>query len=131
MKFIVLLVILCMGYTLKAQSDNDIVKMILGEKFVNVPNKLKENGVWYFYHFRNTQTVSGEDNKDKFFSIENGDKRTKVWILEYNKENIVTEVKINCRHDDRGQVEDIQKMKDFDGFHVGIYSTDVIYRWKK
>jgi len=56
---------------------------------------------------------------------------TKVWIIQYNKENVITEIKVNCRHDDRGQVEDIEKMTDFDDHHVGVFSTDFMFQLTK
>ena len=122
---------LIMAAAAQAQTDMEIVDMILGEKFINVPNKLKAANVWNHYHFRNTQATDGTDSKDKFMSIQNGAGHTKVWILGYNKENVVTEIKINCRHDDRGQVEDIEKMVGYSDYHVGVFSTDYIFRFKK
>ena len=92
---------------------------------------MKAVGIWSHYHFRDTETTSGSDPKDKFMSIQNGLGHTKVWIIDYNKDNVITEIRINCRHDDRGQVEDIEQMKDFDDHHVGVFSTDFIFRLKR
>jgi hypothetical protein len=131
MKYTLLIAFTVLFYSAQAQTDMNIVDMILGEKFINVPNKLKAAGIWNHYHFRNTQTTDGSDSKDKFMSIQNGAGHTKVWVLAYNKENVVTEIRINCRHDDRGQVEDIEKMVGYTDYHIGVFSTDYIFKLKK
>ena len=129
-----LLCALLFASTLKAnaQSDIEIAKSLLGQPYGQANAILSKMHVWYHYHFRETKSASGDDTKPKFYSIQNGDKVTKVWIIKYDKEKIIDEITVNFRHDDRGQVEDAQKVAVLaDDFHIGVYSTDIIFRWKR
>lgn len=44
---------------------------------------------------------------------------------------IVNEIIINFRHDSREQVEASLKITDADDYHVGNYSTDLVFKLKK
>jgi hypothetical protein len=55
-----------------------------------------------------------------------------VWVIHYNKEMVINEIVINFRHDDRKQVEDLQKVAAMaSDHHIGTYSTDIVLKWKK
>lgn len=113
-------------------SDVDIVKALLGQPYGQANAILAKMKVWFQYHYRDTKNVDGEDNKAKFYSIENDMKRTKVWTIYYNKEQIIDEIIINYRHDDRSQVEDCQAMRAYTSEgHTGRYSTDLVFKLKK
>ncbi|MEJ7646788.1 MAG: hypothetical protein WKF87_19485 [Chryseolinea sp.] len=99
---------------------------LLGQKYTMAGPLLQKMGIWFHLHYRDT-ALRGDDTKPKFYSIEIGDKVTKVWILKYNKDKIVDEIRIKFRHDDRRQVEDAQKVAlSADDYHIGLYSTDII-----
>lgn len=131
MKIILTTVALCFPLVAGAQTDVEISNALIGQPYAQCNAILSNLKVWYHYHFRDTKNADGNDLKPKFYSIENGDKVTKVWILKYNKEKVIDEIIINFRHDDRRQVEDAQMMAPlvFD-YHVGTYSTDIVIRSK-
>lgn len=114
-----------------AQTDVEISNSLIHQPYAQCNAILSKMGVWYHYHYRDTKNADGNDVKPKFYSIENGNKSTKVWIIKYNKEKIIDEIIINFRHDDRRQVEDAQRLAPlvFD-YHVGTYSTDIVIRSK-
>ncbi len=112
-------------------TDNDIVKSLLGKSYFNVNPILDKLGVWYHYNFQPNTSASGDDLKPKIYSISNSAGSVKVYILNLDKERLIEEIVINFRHDSKEQVEDIAKMKSPTDYHVGTYSTDIIYKLEK
>lgn len=111
-------------------TDHDIVKALLGQNIYAINPALDKLGIWYSFHFKDNKNVKGEEVRPKIYSIANSEGRTKVYIIRFTKELSVNEIIINYRHDDRNQVEDLKRMPTADEFHVGTYSTDLVYRLK-
>lgn len=114
-------------------TDNDIVKSILGQEYFNVNHILDSLGVWYHMHLPEVIKPN-----EKVYSISNSKGSVKLYILKHtfgnlNNEDgkIIEEITINFRHDSREQIEDIKNMLDVSVYHVGKYSTDIVYRLKK
>jgi hypothetical protein len=115
-------------------TDQDIVKLTLGKKYGNLHKTLDSLGVWYALHLDNDKYKEARGVKDfkKMYSIADGKGTVKVWAIILNENtNIVIEEVINYRHDSRQQVEDSRRIKDFTAFHVGLYSTDIVFQLKK
>ena len=106
-------------------TDTDIVNSILGKKYYEVNPKLDSLGVWYHAHIQ-----------DKFkeeirvYSISDGDGTVKLFVLKIYF-GIIKEIIINYRHDSREQIEDAMKITKQTGFHIGKYSTDMVFKYKK
>ena len=133
----ILTVIILMGFsfcTTAQITDNDIVKASLGRSYPQLHKSLDSLGVWYAFHVDNDQGKSqrGVVDAKKVYSISDGKESTKVWVFVLNKTtNVVDEIVINYRHDSRQQVEDARRLRDFTDFHVGLYSTDYVFKRKK
>ena len=115
-------------------TDNEIVKSALGRAYPQLHKSLDSLGVWYAFHVDNDQSKSqrGVVDAKKVYSISDGNGSTKVWVFVLNKTtNVVDEIVVNYRHDSRQQVEDSRRLRDFTDFHVGLYSTDYVFRRRK
>lgn len=135
MRYTLLLTLILIASNSVAQSrskvtDHDVVKALLGVNLYSINSTLDKLGVWYHFHFKDDKSSKGEDYKPRIYSISNSDEHTKVFIIRYSRELVVDEVMINFRHDDRTQVEDMKRMPAPTEFHVGTYSTDLVYRLK-
>jgi hypothetical protein len=114
-------------------SDMDIIKCTLGKNYSKMHKSLDSLGVWYAMHQDNDQQkTSGKipDTK-KIYSISDSKGSTKVWAVVLSKTGLIEELVLNFRHDSRQQVEDSRRLKDFTDFHVGLYSTDFVFKKKK
>jgi hypothetical protein len=131
MKALFTLAFITAALVVNAQTDTEILELMLGSKFDDLPNKMKDAGVWMYNHGRATNSAPGTDARERILSVQNGEGHTKVWVIKYNKEGIINEIRINFRHDDRGQVEDCAQMKGYTEFHVGVGSTDAFFKLKK
>lgn len=135
MKHVILILTLVVTHFSYGQvTDQDIVKLTLGKKYGNLHKTLDSLGVWYALHLDNDKYKEARGVKDfkKMYSIADGKGTVKVWAVILNENtNIVIEEVINYRHDSRDQVEDARRMKDFTAFHVGLYSTDIVFQLKK
>lgn len=132
MKQILVIVTLTFAVPASAQTDIEIVNALLGQPYAKANAILSRMGVWYHHHYKNTRNATGEDSKAKFYSIENSDKVTKVWIIHFDKDMVMNEIVINFRHDDKRQVEDSQKLAVLAAdHHIGTYSTDLVFKSKK
>lgn len=132
MKIILLLTALGFPLAASAQTDIEIVNALLGQPYAQANAILAKMGVVYHYHYKDTKNAAGEDPRPKVYSIQNNEKITKVWILHYDKAVIVDEIVINFRHDDMRQVDDSQRLATVASeFHVGTYSTDLVFKKKK
>jgi hypothetical protein len=107
-------------------TDSDIVKSLLGKNFYEITTKLDSLGVWYHMHLP-------EDIKEgqKVCSISDSKGSVKVYTFKLYNGKTIDEIKINFRHDSREQVEDAMKIEGQSAFHVGHYSTDIVFQWKK
>jgi hypothetical protein len=124
---VLVFVITLIGYKGFSQvTDSDIVKSLLGKNFFTITTKLDSLGVWYHMHLP-------EDIKEdqKVCSISDSKGSVKVYTFKLYNGKIVEEIKINFRHDSREQVEDAMNVEGSSGFHVGHYSTDIVFIWKK
>lgn len=107
-------------------TDTDIVNSLLGKKYFEVNSKLDSLGVWYHNHLQ-------EKFKDdvRIYSIADGDGTVKLFTLKVNQGGMITEIVINYRHDSREQIEDAMKITTQTDFHIGKYSTDMVFKYKK
>jgi hypothetical protein len=112
-------------------TDSEIAKAMLGKKTYEIGKVLTELGVWFHFHFQEDKIDKGEEKYPKIYSIANSEGHAKVYIVRNTVDQTVYEVMINFRHDDRSQVTDLEKISTPDEYHVGTYSTDVIYRLKQ
>jgi hypothetical protein len=115
-------------------TDNDIVRSTLGKKYPHLHKALDSLAVWYVLHIDNDQqkAARGVPDVKKIYSISDGKGSVKVWAYVLNKtSNEIDEIVINYRHDSRQQVEDSRKLRDYTDFHVGLYSTDYVFKRKK
>jgi putative heme degradation protein len=112
-------------------TDSDITKALLGKKTYEVSGALKDLGVWFHFHFMENRVDKGEEKYPKIYSIADSHGHAKVYLLRNTADQVIYEVMINFRHDDQAQVMDLEKISTPDEYHVGTYSTDVIYRLKK
>ncbi len=110
------------GNTFGQITDTDIVNSLLGKKFYEINPQLDSLGVWYHTHFP-------EKIKEniKVYSIADGDGTVKLFKIKIQL-NIIYEIVINYRHDSREQIEDAEKIKNASSFHVGTYSTDMVFK---
>lgn len=125
MKTIAILFSLLLSATVFSQvTDDIIVNSLLGKKYFEVNAKLDSLDVWYHAHYP-------EKIKEniKVYSIADGDGTVKLFTLKLD-DGIIDEIVINYRHDDREQVEDASSVKSQTGFHVGKYSTDMVFTLK-
>lgn len=122
-----LLIITLIGFKGISQvTDSDIVKALLGKNFFEIPTKLDSLGVWYHIHM--PENIK-EDKK--VYSISDSKGSVKVYTFKLYDGKIIEEIIINFRHDSREQVEDATKVVGQSGYHVGHYSTDIVFTWKK
>jgi hypothetical protein len=112
-------------------TDTDIVKAILGKNYVEVNNSLDRLGVWYHMHMDFSKLKSAKGDMKRVYSIANGKEDVKVWALKLTSNNIVDEIVINFRHDSRADVEAIGTVSGQSDFHVGVFSTDIVFKRKK
>lgn len=106
-------------------TDNDIVNSIIGKHFYEVNSKLDSLDVWYCPHY--PESIK---SYQKVFSIADGKGSVKLFTLSLD-ETIIDEITINYRHDSREQCEDFLKITDQSSFHVGKYSSDMVFKLKK
>jgi len=125
-----ILLLFCFKGISQQVSDNDIVKSLLGQEYFNVNHILDSLGVWYHMHLPEVNKPN-----EKVYSISNSKGSVKLYILKHsfgnvNNENgkIIEEITINFRHDSREQIEDLMNMTNISIYHVGKYSTDIVYK---
>lgn len=132
MKSACLLLFLISAFSAHAQTDIEITNALLGQPYAQANAILSKMKVWYHHHYKDTRNVAGEDTKAKFYSIEDGDGVTKVWAIHYDKAMVINEIVINYRHDDKRQVESLQKVAAMaSDHHIGTYSTDLVFKLKR
>ncbi|MDP2722196.1 MAG: hypothetical protein Q8O72_05525 [Bacteroidales bacterium] len=112
-------------FSLAQVTDNDIVKSIIGKHFYEINSKLDSLGVWYCPHY--PENIS---ELQKVFSIADRKGSVKLFTLSLF-ETIIDEITINYRHDSREQCEDFLKITGQTSFHVGKYSSDMVFKRKK
>lgn len=122
-------VLLTVGISAEGQQmDETVVKSLLGRNFYSANNILDSLGVWYYHHFHENKSVSGQETKAKIYSIEAGG-AVKVYMIHLHPvQKHITEIVVNFRHDDKRQVEAMRKMPTPTEWHIGTYSTDMEYR---
>lgn len=105
-------------------TDTEIVNSVLGKEYYEVNPVLDSLGVWYHAHYP-------EKIKSyvKVYSIADGEGTVKLFTLKLNEMKVI-EIVINYRHDSMEQVEDMSKLKNQSSFHVGKYSTDMVFKLK-
>lgn len=125
MKVLVIFFLLFLSSNMFAQvTDTDIVNSILGKQYYEVNPKLDSLGVWYHAHYPDKIK-----SYLKVYSIADEDGTVKLFTLNL-EENVITEIVINYRHDNKEQIEDLVKIKSQTSFHVGKYSTDMVFHLK-
>jgi hypothetical protein len=113
-------------------TDTDIVKATLGRNHYFINKALDSLQVWYHAHQNNRQ-VKNLDFK-KVYSISDGKGSVKVYAFVLSKDDggkNIEEIVINYRHDSKEQIEDSKKVKSYSDYHVGLYSTDFVFKRKK
>lgn len=135
MKLLITLTLVVISLSAHSQiSDQDIVNATIGKSYPRVHSVLDSLGIWYALHIDNDNEKSqrGVPDRKKIFSISDGKGVVKVWAFVLDTSgNIVDEIVINYRHDSRQQVEDSRKLKGFADFHVGLYSSDFVFKKRK
>ena len=132
MKTLIILTVALLPFFANAQvSTSDIVQASIGRSYFDLHKTLDTLGVWYYMHLDVDKVSSGKHDLKKIYSIEDGHKSTKVYSFKLNTNNIIDEVIVNFRHDVRQHVEEISKITTYSDFHVGIWSTDMIFRKSK
>jgi hypothetical protein len=111
-------------------STSDIVKATLGKSYFNLNKTLDSLGVWYYMHLDVEKSSTGKQDLKKIYSIEDGFKSTKVYSFKLNIKNIIDEIIVNFRHDVKEDAVEIGTITTHSDFHVGIYSTDFVFRKK-
>ena len=128
-KITIALFIVISSLSLKAQAtDSVIVHAVLGRYYYEIPKILDSLKVWHHAHL-----VEKVAKSVRWYSIEDANKAVKVYKFNLTSEAgyVVNEVVINYRHDSREQVEASLKITDADDYHVGTYSTDLVFKLKK
>ena len=117
----IILLLFLFGNTFGQVTDNDIVNSILGKQYYEVNTKLDSLGIWYHAHYpENIKSFV------KVYSIADSEGTVKLFTLNLD-ENTIEEIVINYRHDSREQIEDLMKLTSQSSFHVGKYSTDMVF----
>lgn len=133
-KLIAFMLLALSGISLNAysQTDEEIVRGLLGKNLYKANHILDSLGVWYYHHFHENKIVSGQETRPKIYSISNGEGSVKVYIFKVHPDKkYIDEITINFRHDSKEQVEDLKKMWTPDEYHVGTYSTDLTFKIRR
>jgi hypothetical protein len=124
-----LLIILLGALTCEAQvTDNDIVQATVGKSYFRMHKALDSLGVWYHLHMDVEKVNLGKSDSKKIYSVADGKGNVKVYSIKLSSSNIVDEIIINFRHDKKEDVLAISAMNNHSGFHVGIFSTDIVFK---
>ena len=108
-------------------TDNQIAKSLLGIEYYQINDKLNTLGVWYKMHMINNIKIV--EQEVKVYSIESSNGTVKLYKMEL-KGGKVSVVIVNYRHDNKQHIVDMMESIDHDDSHVGVYSTDLIYKYK-
>lgn len=122
-----------LNYCTAQVTISDIVKLSLGRSINKLHPTLDSLGVWYHMHFDKNQNKSSNAGQDlkRIYSISDSKGSVKVYAFKLDTKNIIEEIIINFRHDSREHVEDAGKIKTQTSFHVGQYSTDMVFTRRK
>jgi hypothetical protein len=133
MKIFILVVTFCgiISHACAQVTTSAVVKATIGKSYFNLNKTLDSLGVWYYMHLDVEKSSTGKQDFKKIYSIEDGFKSTKVYSFKLNTNNIIDEIIINFRHDMKAHVEEISRITTHSDFHVGVFSTDFIFRKKK
>jgi hypothetical protein len=133
MRSTIVALLIVVATTSNAQvTDSQIVNTLLGVNYSKVHPTLDSLGVWYHSHLIDNKVAQGYiDRKPKVYSVENETGSIKVYFLKLNAAGVIDEIVINFSHDNKQHVEEILKMRQPTDFHVGYYSTDVVYKFRK
>jgi hypothetical protein len=112
-------------------NDNDIVQATIGRSYFRMHKTLDSLRVWYHLHMDVEKIAIGKGDPKKVYSISDGKGNVKVYSVKLNSNNIIDEIIINFRHDKKEDVLLISSMNDHAGFHVGIFSTDIVFKRRK
>jgi hypothetical protein len=117
----------------KAQvTDIDVVRSLLGKSYYKTHPTLDSLGLWYSLHILKNITPSKyDDPRSKVYSISDGKGSVKVYFLKLDESKMIDEIVINFKHDSKEQVEDSKKITNASDYHVGYYSTDIVFKRKK
>jgi putative heme degradation protein len=112
--------------------DSDIVKATLGKDFHRLHPTMDSLKVWYHMHIDNNKANKNKGIADfkRIYSIEDGKGVVKVYAFKLDEQSKIEEIIINYRHDVKEHVEDAKKVKTQTSFHVGQYSTDLVFTRK-
>ena len=132
--FSIIILATILGSKLEAKcqvTDNIIVKSLLDKNVYDANRVLDSLSVWYHQHvLDNPNPQKHLDIRSKVYSISDSKGSVKVYFLKWNENKIIDEVVINFRHDSKEQVEDAGNMIGSSDYHVGYYSTDIVYKSK-
>jgi hypothetical protein len=114
-------------------TDSDIVKASIGRNYNELHKVLDSLKVWYAMHQDNDleKGERGVVDRKKVYSVSDGKGTVKVYIFILDKvTQVIDEIVINFRHDNRQHVEDSRQIRNPSDFHVGLYSTDIVFKKK-
>ena len=114
-------------------TDMNIIESSLGKKYPTFHKALDSLGVWYTLHVDNDQDKSsrGVIDRKRMYSIADGKGTVKVWAIILDAKGVIEEIVINVQHHSRQQLEDARRFANYTDFHVGLYSTDYVFKRKK
>jgi hypothetical protein len=70
-------------------------------------------------------------DRKKMYSIADSKGTVKVWAVTLDAKGVIEEIVINVQHHSRQQLEDARRFTNYADFHVGLYSTDYVFKRKK